>query len=543
MKSQDSRSDWSNFYCGVHPLDSFAKVSDKCLRNHEKESGVSDGKSFTHRSGSRTQALIFAVAKMFHKDGSGVPAEISAYLCTKGIRKNLIHYFVGERFHILFHNAGAVYYLRSFIIDFLQRVWGTPNSLLSAILSDLQVPVLLECLRALGLVGKVITGPWLKYTMAERPVWELSPFYTSVVQNLKAWCTDATPLLSDAVCIYDGCEVEKDAIWQSLVQPNSNDGKVKAILQNICSCLLTVCERQLVDHLPGGVHHHFTESMKVKAASCTSNNISGERVFAHLDASIRRAPNGAMDFHESKILFGTNGVQGWLDDLEEQDRAEVIATARKLGPVNMISAREKAKLLREMKSNQLRKKQLYLSEKENRNRTINENLLSSVVKMGGLWLTPTQVETELNKLPRETQKKTALKTQLKARKNFLCQKHEDVSIFCFTKNKKQLSITQLRQNLLKLIDIPVDTEAIQIDKCIKDPSILEDKFISHKWCDVEEDNGFVTDKWYDGQIGKIVNQDDVVEYQIDYFETKERIFMEIDEVLTDLKNGDLIVLW
>ena len=67
----------NTFFCGVHPLDSFAKGVDRVVKEYEVENDVGPTQTYSHRSSSAVQGLVHATAKVFHKEGSstrvGVP--------------------------------------------------------------------------------------------------------------------------------------------------------------------------------------------------------------------------------------------------------------------------------------------------------------------------------------------------------------------------------------------------------------------------------------------------------------------------------------
>ena len=67
--------------------------------------------------------------------------------------------FRGNRFNILFYDAGAIFYISDLMTKFFKEVWQTPSQLLRAVFSDIQVPEHLAGCKALGLVNKVVTGP------------------------------------------------------------------------------------------------------------------------------------------------------------------------------------------------------------------------------------------------------------------------------------------------------------------------------------------------------------------------------------------------
>ena len=119
----------NTFFCRVHPLDSFAKGVDRVVKDYEVENDVGTTQTCSHRSSSAVQGLVHATAKVFHREGAGVPQELKVYLKLNGIDQNIVHYFVGERFHLYFHNGGAVYYVALILLEFLNKVWEKPNQL------------------------------------------------------------------------------------------------------------------------------------------------------------------------------------------------------------------------------------------------------------------------------------------------------------------------------------------------------------------------------------------------------------------------------
>ena len=68
-------------------------------------------------------------------------------------------------------------------------------------------------------------------------------------------------------------------IWFSKnlnVSSCTNDKETVLLLQNICSAVLDVCYRQLVDQLPGVKFSKTGPDIQKMEASCNANNISGK---------------------------------------------------------------------------------------------------------------------------------------------------------------------------------------------------------------------------------------------------------------------------
>jgi hypothetical protein len=64
----------------------------------------------------------------------------------------------GNRFNILFSNAGHVYFLRNKMQEFLEKT-SLSNGLLQSVLKDLKTPFFIAGCKALGLISKLITTP------------------------------------------------------------------------------------------------------------------------------------------------------------------------------------------------------------------------------------------------------------------------------------------------------------------------------------------------------------------------------------------------
>ena len=70
----------------------------------------------------------------------------------------------------------------------------------------------------------------------------------------------------------------------------------------------------------------------------------------------------------------------------------------------------------------------------------------------GLWQSKHQVQEELLKFKSKKERVAALKLQLDFRKNVLEQKHTDKTLFFITKNKRQLTVEGISENLCQLLD-------------------------------------------------------------------------------------------
>ena len=70
--------------------------------------------------------------------------------------------YVGNRFHVLFYLSGIFFELKDKFFNYLQNMCLNNTTLRTSLIKDLQNNIMLIQLRVLGLIGKVITGPWMK---------------------------------------------------------------------------------------------------------------------------------------------------------------------------------------------------------------------------------------------------------------------------------------------------------------------------------------------------------------------------------------------
>ena len=101
--------------------------------------------SYAQKHESGTVWLIRTACKALSKHGceqSDVFQAFTSYLKLNGVKRNPLATFKGNRFNILFYDAGALFYIAPLVKSFFGNVWQTPNQLLRAVYADIQVPEL-----------------------------------------------------------------------------------------------------------------------------------------------------------------------------------------------------------------------------------------------------------------------------------------------------------------------------------------------------------------------------------------------------------------
>ena len=291
-EEQGSISTLNNFFCGMHLLVGMADVVSSVLLQwetmHFAESAAAHC-TYVRKSKSGVVRLIRTACKALCRHGSeqsGVYQSFTSHLATNGIKRNPLASFRGNRFNILFYDAGAVYYISDVVVSFFLDIWRTPNQLLRAVYSDMQVPEYLAGCRALGLINKVVTGPlWRVLESSDISILEMNGYYQTLITNIDLWSLDASELLHGEAVLYPDFPPTEDAIWHHLIAPASseNDATTQEIIQLIFHAFSALLTRLVSDHLPGGVYDNPSAQLEVETGSAPNTNAISECDFAKLD--------------------------------------------------------------------------------------------------------------------------------------------------------------------------------------------------------------------------------------------------------------------
>ena len=233
---------------------------------------------------------------------AGVYPIFTQYLRTKGVDYLPLATFRGNRFNIVFHDAAGVFFLRDHLASFFEE-YGAENSLLKAVAADLAEPVYLAGCKALGLINKLLTGPLWRVLESKMSILDMNEVYTSMRDQFKVWSEDASSFLEGQTALFDDTTIKHGEILDDLLMENSNNAIVQELLQVIFKSFYILCERLLVDHLPGGVHDKPSEEKRCQTQSVPKTNTVSERDFAQLDRFLRVKPNATTVALESLILF------------------------------------------------------------------------------------------------------------------------------------------------------------------------------------------------------------------------------------------------
>ena len=444
---------------------------------------TANGTSFS-KSESGVVRLIRTTCKAMGRHGSeqsGVYQPFTTFLKSNDVTRNPLAPFRGNRFNILFYDAGVVFYLSPLIKKFLLEVWQTPNKLLRAVLADVQVPEFLAGCKALGLVNKIITGPlWRIIESKDESILDMNGRYRHLLKCLEAWAIDASTVVSCEAILFDDFPPTSDAITKALATPSVLDSTVEEILQVVFNSLTALVNRLLVDHLPGGVLDSPSEELHRETKSVPNSNTVSERDFAKLDRFLREKPNATTLSLEGLILFSNNKTSSWLNTKSEEERDELFKKARKLAPEFRELYKQRREKLLEDRAKILRDKQIALQRLREKRFREKEKLAEEIM-VYGLWQSEGHIKSSLAKLTTVSEKLKALKLQLDFRKKVL-EQNGPKEVFYMTRHKKKLTVEEVVQNLLTLLSAATNhTSNHTVSPFIASQESLVGRRISHKW--------------------------------------------------------------
>ena len=180
-------------------------VSDPKQAGSLSDSSYSNGESGPLR-------LIRTVCKLVQERGcekSGRMVTFTTFMKENHQMINLPLYpFLGNRFNILFLNGAGVFYLYSYLVEFLNV--SLDNKLMSSVFYDLEVLQYKVACQALGLIDKLITGPLWRMMMKEKEVLNMSLHYKAMLDFFKECEQDASSFLNGTSRLFPDLVVDDD---------------------------------------------------------------------------------------------------------------------------------------------------------------------------------------------------------------------------------------------------------------------------------------------------------------------------------------------
>ncbi len=259
-----------------------------------------------------------------------MPKLFDAYLIYSG-NKNQLVTMEGNRFNIIFVNGGAVFYHQAHMKGFVMQL-SERNNLMKAVYEDAENSVFVAGARALGIIGKLITGPLMRYIYgSDGNILELNPILQKLHTTLKDVAQNASPLLQ-AKAVFDEelVSIKKDEIYKCLFMQQDEEMEIltQQALELICAGMLVILERQAEEQLDGGSLSNPSDNLQLQASNVPQHNMASERDFALFDNQLRFRPSATLLCIEAIIMWVHNKPSKWLQSLPETLKDKYFEEAR-----------------------------------------------------------------------------------------------------------------------------------------------------------------------------------------------------------------------
>ena len=568
-----------DYFCKMHLLVNFATEADKVLQINEADI-VADGRNqFAMGNESGAARLIRTSCKALTEHGcdmSGMASHWLTYLEEQNIKNHLISYRA-NRFNVLFYDAAATYYHRNHISDFISSL-PDPNNLLKAVLFYINHKVYLAQIRALGIIDKVVTGPFWRLVEAAPNILSLNDPLNHMLTKLKAWAVNASPILEQAP-LFPDIDIHNDDMYDELFQ-ESDDADfctyTQVALEMILTGIVLILERQAKDQLEGGKYFAPSNSLLHSSKNVPTTNTVSERDFAILDVLVRLKPAASCHSLETYILWCNNKPSEWLETMDAHEKTKLLDMARgRYGAIREQYIKRK-EILKQQHRQSLKARQNKKEKQEQRSRISKVAATDGIVQYGGVWTLESFAEKVEEIEP--SMRKSAIYAQLKYHRKVLNSKGHH-TLFNKTSHGVAFPEDKLKENLKNVLELneittanvqsahlqyhtPDETQKnvqssktkmlekismqrkqlkakqqqILLPQFLEDPDSLVGKRVTHR---CREEDGTV--EWFSGTVKDICQiKPNVIntEYDLQYDDFPD---VWTFPLLMDLKKGDLII--
>lgn len=322
--------------CHLHPLETIASSVRSVLKHCEPE----DLSKKLFGSECISHQVILNMNKVRFKDGKGDPKGFINALETHNLPKGFLPRYRGNRLHIMFDIACKLHEFDSFFNAFLTESPVTCGGLQTALCHDYMEPVTKVELQVLGLLGKLLTGPWM------------TKFYTSTTSQISH--IDGIGAIKEVITVLHDMAADPMSTLETTTDFFGNVLAKSPTIQSLQSApvdealfqrMMTASALKIIDVLQRQYERYFnvdiTDVLRAETESARCHNIDAETIMGMFSASKAHAPNATMSFISSSIKARKNKVVDFLDDLEKEKREQVISMAVTYGRKQTIRKREK----------------------------------------------------------------------------------------------------------------------------------------------------------------------------------------------------------
>ena len=344
--------------CNVHPLDGIAHKCRSSLKKYDADHNI---KGDTYGSDCCAANLIYSISKMRYKQGKGDPVGFKQFLRQENIKPGMIVRYVGNRLHVLFYLAGVFFFLRDRLLQYINTICHNKSSFRTALKKDLENDQICLQLRVIGLIGKLVTGSWMKKFYANTTNLsnlEMSPYMKKCIENLKYLENHPLESLHQKTDVFGDPMIDEDVLGSlqaPLTSKSEEDGFIE-IFSLLVRSSIEVLERQLQPYLKGYLSNPTPEQYQ-QSKSAPPHNIYAEQTLGLTDHHFRRAPNATVGFIDGKVKSKKNKTMMWINEKSSEKQQQIITFAiKRAREIRIIKKQREANTIK-IQDQRLRQKQ------------------------------------------------------------------------------------------------------------------------------------------------------------------------------------------
>ena len=310
------------------------------------------------------------MTKMRYKQGKGDPAGFKMFMRQENIKPSMIVRYVGNRFHVLFHLAGVLYLLRDKLMMYLENVCHN-TTLRTALIQDLKNRTIILELRALGLIGKLVTGPWMKHFYASQHMTNLDivPAINMCMNNLNLLRANPSIALIIKTDIFIfGSILDDESVLKHLQESSFSSAEHETfneIFALLLQGVIDVINKQMDDYLRGELAT-LSPSKCCQSKSAPVHNMFSEQTLGLADHQLRRAHNAKIGFIDGKVKATKNKTMSWLSTKSSAEQSKIISFSTKRACKMKIIQHQREETLKRVQDERHKEKHQKIDQRERR---------------------------------------------------------------------------------------------------------------------------------------------------------------------------------
>ena len=258
--------------CHLHPLDTVATATKVSLAQCGPETGQLFGNDCIAGN------LVLQINKFRYKDGKGDPKGFVTFLYDEGLARGILPLYHGNRLHILFHTCGKLFEHHHLFLIFFNTGTISCGGLQQCILRDVDQPTTKVEMQVLGLVGKLLSGPWMMtmYTSAEKQINHVDCIdaVRKVISVMKEYADHPMSVLSTKTDFFTKDLNTSDNTVRHLEKQQTDEPLFCKMIKSSLLAVVTVLQRQYKRYF----QMDLTEQLWKEMESARAHNIDAEEI-------------------------------------------------------------------------------------------------------------------------------------------------------------------------------------------------------------------------------------------------------------------------